>query len=94
MYPDDFNEESVMERLKDFYYDIALSSTEVPMVALTSFARQNHVVFGSDFPYAPESIALSFAQRFDAITKLTDGQHSAINNGNAKALVKDTSGKL
>lgn len=37
-----------------FYYDIALSTSAAQLDGLLDFADAEHVLFGSDFPYAPQ----------------------------------------
>lgn len=37
-----------------FYYDIALSTSSAQLDGLLDFAQSDHILFGSDFPYAPE----------------------------------------
>ncbi|KAJ9139175.1 Amidohydrolase 2 [Pleurostoma richardsiae] len=37
-----------------FYYDLALSTSPPQLHALLSFASHDHVLYGSDFPYAPK----------------------------------------
>jgi predicted TIM-barrel fold metal-dependent hydrolase len=36
-----------------FYYDTALSASAAQLNGLLDFADPSHVIFGSDFPYAP-----------------------------------------
>ncbi|KAI0876620.1 amidohydrolase family protein [Hypoxylon argillaceum] len=43
-----------MEEAKSFYFDLALTCYEDPVTLLTSFARENHLLWGSDFPFARE----------------------------------------
>lgn len=88
LYPDKFSVESMTEQLKRFYYDTALSSTDVAMGALTSFAEPEHIFFGSDFPYASPAVASSFTAQLDANTELDEEQHVAINHGNAQKLLQ------
>lgn len=37
-----------------FYYDIALSTSSAQLNGLLDFTDSSHVLFGSDFPYAPQ----------------------------------------
>lgn len=37
-----------------FYYDIALSTSNAQLNGLLDFADPSHILFGSDFPYAPQ----------------------------------------
>lgn len=51
--PDATLTEHFMEDAKSFYFDTALSSAPLTLSLLKEFARPGHVLFGSDFPYAP-----------------------------------------
>lgn len=42
-----------MEDARSFYFDTALSSAASTLSLLKDFARPGHVLFGSDYPYAP-----------------------------------------
>jgi predicted TIM-barrel fold metal-dependent hydrolase len=74
-----------LARLKHFYFDTALSSgSAIP--ALKDFAAKDHIVFGSDFPYAPPDVAAYFIAALDANEHLDPAERTAINSGNALAL--------
>src|ERR1700693_199197 len=77
--------EKTLARLKHFYFDTALSSgSAIP--TLKDFAAKDHIVFGSDFPYAPPDVAAYFIAALDANEHLEPAERAAINNGNALAL--------
>lgn len=42
-----------LEDARSFYFDTALSSAPLALGLLKEFARPGHVLFGSDYPYAP-----------------------------------------
>ncbi|KAI0437782.1 hypothetical protein F4803DRAFT_128294 [Xylaria telfairii] len=42
-----------MEDAQSFYYDTALSNSPLQLALLKDFAHPGHILFGSDFPYAP-----------------------------------------
>ena len=44
------------------------------MPSLEAFAEEGHVVFGTDFPFAPASVASSFIQKFDAYGLVPEDQ--------------------
>lgn len=46
--------EEMIEEARMFYFDTAISANPITLQALFSFAKPGHVLFGSDFPYAPE----------------------------------------
>jgi predicted TIM-barrel fold metal-dependent hydrolase len=54
----------VLADLRSFYFDTALSSpTALP--SLLAFASPGHVLFGSDWPYAPASVVGLFTNQLD-----------------------------
>lgn len=54
--------EELVAAARTFYFDTAISSNPVTLKALFEFATPGHVLFGSDFPNAPQ----------DAIQRFTD----------------------
>ncbi|HVO13925.1 MAG TPA: amidohydrolase family protein [Alphaproteobacteria bacterium] len=45
----------VIPELKRHYYDTALSANEITFAALLKLVAPEHVLFGSDYPFAPEA---------------------------------------
>lgn len=53
----------IMEAIRSFYYDVALSTSPAQIKALLEITPVDHVLFGSDTPYAPfEAIARGVGQ--------------------------------
>lgn len=48
--------QGVMAYLRRFYFDTALSPSPMSMAALRELVEPGHILFGSDFPYAPASV--------------------------------------
>lgn len=42
-----------MDEARLFYFDTAISANEPTLKALLSFAKPGHILFGTDFPNAP-----------------------------------------
>ena len=78
--------EGMIEDLKAFYFDTALSGGDATLKALLAFAKPGHVLYGSDFPYAPTSVAVSFTNSLDAYAGYRDNQQAQINHLSARAL--------
>ena len=76
----------ILAAFQRFYFDTALSSGPAALPSLKAFAGSGHMVFGSDFPYAPAGIGASFTAKLDAGNGLTADEHRAINHGNACTL--------
>ncbi|HWW07150.1 amidohydrolase family protein [Collimonas sp.] len=78
--------ECLLDDLQQFYFDTALSSGPAALPSLLAFAKPGHVLFGSDYPYAPQSVGASFTDKLDRYDAYKPGQLAAINNASAKLL--------
>jgi len=76
----------VLEDFTSFYFDTALSGSPAALPSLLAFAKPGHVLFGSDWPYAPPLAVAYFTGQLDAYAGLDDAGHAAIDRGNAGAL--------
>ena len=72
----------VLDDFAGFYFDIALSGSPAALPSLLAFAKPGHVLFGSDFPFAPPVAVQYFTATGDAY----DADHAAIDRGNALPL--------
>lgn len=45
--------EEIVDEARTFYFDTAISSNPITLIALFKFAKPGHVLFGTDFPNAP-----------------------------------------
>ncbi|BBY65845.1 amidohydrolase family protein [Mycolicibacterium helvum] len=75
--------DDVLADFSGFYFDIALSGSPAALPSLLAFADPGHVLFGSDFPFAPPVVVQYFTATGDTYV---DADHSAINRNNAAAL--------
>ncbi|MBB4512629.1 putative TIM-barrel fold metal-dependent hydrolase [Paraburkholderia fungorum] len=53
--------------VRSFYFDTALSAGHAPLSALTQVADPDHILFGTDFPFAPTSAIRQFGKVLDNI---------------------------
>ncbi|MFE2296681.1 amidohydrolase family protein [Streptomyces sp. NPDC059445] len=74
----------VLDDFRSFSFDTALSSSPAALPTLLAFARPGHVLFGSDWPFAPTPAGQYFASGLED-TVDTDTR-TAINHTNAEAL--------
>ncbi|MFH9657548.1 amidohydrolase family protein [Streptomyces sp. NPDC017248] len=74
----------VLDDFRAFYFDTALSSSPAALPTLLAFARPGHVLFGSDWPFAPAGAGKYFATGLD--TQLDPGTLTAVNRTNAEPL--------
>lgn len=70
--------EEFLEDARSFYFDLALSGTSVQLHALLDFAKPGHILYGSDFPYAPSATIEQMTETLDTFT----------SHSRAKELVK------
>ncbi|MET7474628.1 amidohydrolase family protein [Streptomyces sp. NPDC005648] len=74
----------VLDDFRSFYFDTALSSSPAALPTLLAFARPGHVLFGSDWPFAPTPAAQYFANGLDG--NVDPGMLKAVNRANAETL--------
>jgi predicted TIM-barrel fold metal-dependent hydrolase len=72
-------------RLRQFWYDVALSSSPYALPSLLAFADHGRITFGSDWPYAPKERSWHFARLLDGYP-LEPALRHAIHRGNAERL--------
>ncbi|MEO2217737.1 amidohydrolase family protein [Chromobacterium vaccinii] len=78
--------EELLRLFQRFYFDTALASSPAALPSLTAFAGVSHILYGSDYPYAPAAVGASFTAQLDACAELSATEHAAINRRNALAL--------
>lgn len=76
----------VLEDFAGFYFDTALSGSPAALPSLLAFAKPGHVLFGSDWPYAPSIAVGYFTAQLDAYAPLDAAGHGAVDRGNAELL--------
>ncbi|MFD3563147.1 amidohydrolase family protein [Streptomyces sp. NPDC058686] len=79
--PDD-----ILADLKRFYFDTALSASPSALPALLTFAAPGHILYGSDWPFAPEEAGAYYNRFLDKDPGLTPETAAAINRVSAEAL--------
>lgn len=72
--------------LQNLYYDTALSTSEAVFAALQNFAKPDHILFGSDYPLAPEFVTQRETEAIDASKVLDTKWRKAIDRDNALKL--------
>lgn len=72
--------------MRRFYFDTALSPSPYAMAALNELVDANHILFGSDFPFAPKQLSLIQKQNFDDLKVFNDDTKQNILRHNAIAL--------
>ncbi|MEV6537143.1 amidohydrolase family protein [Streptomyces sp. NPDC051639] len=80
------NADDIVRDLKRFYFDTALSASPSALPALLAFAEPGHVLYGSDWPFAPQEAGSYYNHFLETYPDFTPGQAEAIDRGNAEAL--------
>jgi len=81
----------VLDDFASFYFDTALSGSPAALPSLLAFAKPGHVLFGSDWPFAPAPAVSFFTGQLDAY-RLDQAGRDAINFRNAEALLPEFAG--
>lgn len=76
----------VLTYIKRFYYDTALSPSPYAMAALRELVDPSHILFGSDFPFAPRPLIGVEVANLEALTIFDDDAKAGIDRGHALGL--------
>lgn len=77
----------MLEEAKSFYFDIALSGNEYTLPLLLRFAKRGHVLFGSDFPFAPEKTIGTMTRGWESFAEgLGEEERWEVERGCAEGL--------
>lgn len=74
-----------MEVFRQFWFDVALSSTPTTFPSLLGVADPSHVLYGSDFPFAPRAAVKYMRDEYEQ-TDLEPGLRARIDRTNAEGL--------
>lgn len=77
--------EEISKDIGSFYFDLALSSSKQTIEMLLQYTSADHILYGSDYPYAPRKTIDRFAQELDQADFSAD-LATAFNFGNASKL--------
>lgn len=80
------NAEEFLEDAGRFYYDTALSTNKLTLTLLIDFAQKDHILFGSDFPYAPTKTIETHTEMLENF-KMDEATKQKIARENAVALI-------
>ncbi|MET8771728.1 amidohydrolase family protein [Streptomyces sp. NPDC004658] len=80
----DLSTADVVEQMRSFYFDTALTASPSSLPSLLAFAKPGHVLYGSDWPFAEEEIP--YYNGFLDTHDMTSEQRDGINHANAQAL--------
>ena len=78
--------QGVMTYLKQFYYDTALSANPNALHSLQELVDASHILFGSDYPFAPEVMTSFSVQGIQNYHGFDEQARKAIERESALAL--------
>ncbi|KAL3444393.1 hypothetical protein BJX65DRAFT_319998 [Aspergillus insuetus] len=81
-----------MEAFRSFHFDLALSSSPQVLDMLLKLVPHDHILFGSDFPYAPVTAYPAFLEELEGY-EMTKDLRDMINFGNAIKLFPRLAGR-
>lgn len=81
----DMTPEHFLQNARMFYYDLALTDSSFALPLLQKFALPDHILYGSDFPYAPTA-SIKFFSKALAEAEATADEARQISSGNALKL--------
>ncbi|MFF3885632.1 amidohydrolase family protein [Streptomyces sp. NPDC001914] len=76
----------LLDDLASFYFDTALTASPASLPSLLAFARPGHVVYGSDWPFAPDLAVAYFGAMLAEYADLDEATRAAVDSGNALRL--------
>lgn len=76
----------IMHYIRRFYFDTALSPSRYSMVALRELVEPTHILFGSDFPFAPAPITALECRTLDESNLFAEPIQYGIARGHALEL--------
>lgn len=80
-------EAEILDELSSFYVDTALSATPSALPSLAAFFPAGHVLYGSDYPFAPEQWGNTFDQYLDEALAAGHPGLGGVDRTNAEALI-------
>lgn len=81
-----FGKKKILQQLKQFYFEIALSATEFTFKSLTNLVGSSHILFGSDFPFVPGRVIQEMSDGILNYSGFEENSQKAIFEENAKEL--------
>ena len=78
--------EGVLSHVRKFYFDTALSPSPFAMAALKELVDPTHILFGSDFPFAPAPLVGIEVESLSGLNTFNDKVKAEIDRENALRL--------
>jgi len=79
--------QGVLTYIRRFYFDTALSPSPISMAALRELVDPSHILFGSDYPFAPAPVTSTQVATLEHSTIWEAEARAGIDRGHALALL-------
>ena len=76
-----------MSYLRRLYYDTALAASSHTLSSLLQVSDCSHIVYGSDWPWAPDSMVMSTNQQLESSEFFSEKDRARIYRDNAIELI-------
>ncbi|EQA46768.1 amidohydrolase family protein [Leptospira broomii serovar Hurstbridge str. 5399] len=76
----------ILTYIRRFYFDTALSPSPFAMAALKELVDPGHILFGSDFPFAPEPLFIHQREELEKLKQFDAQTLAGVNRGHALKL--------
>ncbi|MDI6874044.1 MAG: amidohydrolase family protein [Actinomycetota bacterium] len=76
----------VVAYLRELYYDTAISAAPFALRSLQELVDDSHILFGSDYPFAPELAAVATVSGLNEYPGFDEASREAVFHRNARAL--------
>lgn len=76
----------VLHYIRQLYFDTALSPSPYAMAALLQLVDPGHILFGSDFPFAPEPVVAAEGKSLEALPLFTAEVRAGVDRAHALKL--------
>jgi predicted TIM-barrel fold metal-dependent hydrolase len=81
-----FGNKKIIDQLKCFYYDTAVSATPFALSSLLKLVDPSHILFGSDYPFLPERVVKLMNDGLKSYDEIDNKSQIAIGRNNALSL--------
>ena len=81
------NADEFLEDARSFFFDLALTGFDFPVDLLRNFAKKDHILYGSDFPFARANTVAQQTKFLDkSFSEMDEEEEFAIRRGAALRL--------
>jgi predicted TIM-barrel fold metal-dependent hydrolase len=81
-----FGKKRILNYLRQFYYEVALSAAEFTLNSLTNLVKSSQILFGSDYPFVPDRVVEEMSNNIEIYQEFDEKSRKAIYKENAKEL--------